>query len=169
MVKKCQNLSWNLQIALHFPAEWDTTGRVWKARDGRETIKWIGVIQFILVAQKVQTAMKTCRHQDTHTHTDSIWALKEYVSQTQGNENKASGCVHDCHAIYMCVMRWMFPRGRLPGRRPSFPVMEQGENSPQQEPGTTNQCQWMSQGDVMTWAAPPWRVGGFTVMCFPIH
>lgn len=37
------------------------------------------------------------------------------------------------------------------------------ENSPQQEPGTTNQCQWMSLDDVMTWASSP-LMGGWVHM-----
>lgn len=39
------------------------------------------------------------------------------------------------------------------------------ENSPQQEPGTTNQCQWMSLDDVMTWASSP-LMGGYTCHMF---
>lgn len=45
----------------------------------RERVKWIGVIHFIL-AQKVQTEMKTCRHRNTCTErrTDTM-SIQHYL------------------------------------------------------------------------------------------
>lgn len=80
-------------------------------------------------------------------------------------------CVTVTTCVCVCVLIWMFPRGPSSRQASKLPGNGAEENSPQQEPGTTNQCQWTSlslcikpaQDDVMTQASAPWQVGGYTV------
>lgn len=128
----------------------------------RETIKWIGVIHFSKGTkgsnsnENVPTSRHRHKQKDTRMHTHRVFAvvraLQEYISQTLRDKTKAYVCVSDCCtislSIYLCVCvclrarpKMNVPLGLSSRQASKLPSNGARENSPQQEPGTANQCQ----------------------------